>query len=325
MSDRTGALRAAFRIHGTELAVAADDPAVIAAMQLRLHAFDRNGSAPADVRMEFLHERETGTGPSAPGRPVYDTPDGSLYYAPESDLLYGRFGGVTLRCEPARGLARLTAARFTERDLYLATHPLATVCLMELLERRRLFSLHAACVADEAGHGVLLSGPSGCGKSTLTLALVRLGMRFLSDDVVFLSSAGDGGVRARGVADTIGLTHTTAARFADLSPRLTDPPDRGFPKRLGRIEDLFGVTPHSACVPRAIVFPEVAPNSPSAVTALDPREALLRLVPDVLLTDAVSTQAHLAAVSALLAQVSCYAVASGFDLDRAAELVAGLV
>ena len=55
------------------------------------------------------------------------------------------------------------------------------------------------------------------------------------------------------------------------------------------------------------------------------REALLRLVPDVLLTQAESTRAHLAAIAELLTQVRCYTVRSGHDLERAAQLVRALV
>jgi hypothetical protein len=45
----------------------------------------------------------------------------------------------------------------------------------------------------------------------------------------------------------------------------------------------------------------------------------------VLLTDTLSTQAHLQAIGALLDQVECYSLRSGADLERAAALVAELV
>jgi hypothetical protein len=69
------------------------------------------------------------------------------------------------------------------------------------------------------------------------------------------------------------------------------------------------------------VFPRVEPGAPCLIERLDGGEALVRLVPDVLLTDAASTRAHLAAVAALLEQVDCYTMRSGADLDQAAALV----
>ncbi len=319
--------RRVYDFHGVGVEVCAQAAAVLEMMDLRLRAFGRAPSTVA-IRMEFSADG-VDADPDAEaeltpehGRPVYDTPYGSLYYAEGADVLYGKLGGVQLRCEPGRGSALIRSSQLRGRELYFATHPLATVCLMELLERHRLFSLHAACLADDDGRGVLLSGTSGAGKSTLALALARAGMSFLSDDLVFLADAGDGAnVRARGFADTVGLTPYAAERFDELRGRLREPPADGFPKRLGRIEDLFAVCARSECVPSAVVFTEVVHGRRSEITPLDPREALLRLVPDVLLTQAASTQAHLAAIAALLDQVRCYQLRSGVDLERAAELV----
>jgi hypothetical protein len=293
------------------------------AMELRLRDFRCQRPVPDPIRLEFVvqdPEPPTGT-----GRPVYDTSDGSLHYFPVADVLYGELGGVTLRCEPGRGVARFHSPEFSGRRLYLATHPLATVSLMELLERRGLFSLHAGCIAGADGRGVLLAGPSGAGKSTLALALAHAGMRFLADDIVFLARDGDQAVRVLGFADTVGITEDTARRFTRLHARLSEPATNGFPKRLARIEDLFEAASGRACYPCALVFPEVVRDQLSQIAPLDPGAALLRLVPDVLLTDAAATQAHLAAIGALLNGVTCFVLRSGVDLERAAELVRALV
>jgi hypothetical protein len=319
----------AYNVHGVRIDVRAQDAVVADVIDLRLRDF---GSAPgsAELTLEFIAEDVDGaTGASEEdgesGRPVYDTPYGSLHYFPQADVLRGELGGVHLRCDARRGAAVLRTRRFSGRSLYFATHPLLTVSLMELLERRGLYSLHAACLADGDGHGVLVSGASGAGKSTLALALARAGMRFLSDDVVFLAHAEERSpVLALGFSDAIGLSTYAAECFDELRRWLDDPPGEGFPKRLGRIEDLLGVCAIPSCLPRAIVFPEVVHEDRSAIEPLDRGEALLRLVPDVLLTHAESTQAHLAAVAALLGQARCYALRSGRDLERAAELVRGV-
>jgi hypothetical protein len=316
-----------YDLHGVGVGVRCDDPAVAEALELRLRDFRAEPAGRVDVRLEFASGAPNGTHPPARGgRPVYDTPFGPLRYFPKQDLLCGELGGVQLRCAASRGLAQFHSAAFAGQDLYLATHPLATISLMELLERRGLFSLHAACLAGEDGSGVLLAGASGAGKSTLALALARANMSFLSDDLVFLGHNGDGSpVRVMGFADSIGVTERAGERYADLRALLGEPPEAGFPKRLARIEELFGAGAVSSCAPRALVFPEVARDRLSEIKPLDGGDALVRLVPDVLLTEPATTQAHLEAIASLLGQVRCYELRSGSDLERAAELVKALV
>jgi hypothetical protein len=327
MTGAATSTQRSFGVHGVAVGVRAGEPAVIDAMELRLRGFP---GAPADdpeVRLEFV-DGEVADSALPPGvaRPVYDTPHGTLHYFPDADVLRGRLGAVELRCEAGRGVALFRSPAYAGRDLYLATHPLATISLMELFERRGLFALHAACLAHGASDGVLLAGASGAGKSTLALALVHAGMRFLSDDLVFLSCGGESnGVSVLGFADTIGLTDYASERFPRFRTLRAEPPAPGFPKRLHRIEDLFAAPALASCRPRALVFPTVSPGAPSGLEPLDQGDALLRLVPDVLLTDPEATHAHLRAIAALLKQVRCYTLRSGNDLERAAELVSSLV
>jgi hypothetical protein len=292
-------------------------------MELRLRDFASANGAGVDVVFEFVLTGRGLDSPRGVGRPVYDTPHGTLYYFPRDDALYGTLGGVTMRCEAGRGATAIAGASLTGFELYVATHPLATIALMEVMERRGLFSLHAGCLACD-GRGVLLAGPSGAGKSTLTLALASGGLDLLSDDVVFLAPRNEG-VQALGFADTIGVSPFAAACLPALSGLAAAEKEPGFPKPLRRIEQLFGAPSVSRCAPLAVVFPAVAAGMPSAIAPLDPRDALLRLTPDVLLTDPASTQAHLGAIAALLEQVRCYELRSGSDLERAADLVVALL
>jgi hypothetical protein len=327
MTGVTTSTERSFELHGVVVGVHAQEPAVIDAMALRLRDFQVDATGFPEVGFEFVTGGALdGTPPPGAGRPVYDTPHGTLHYFPEADILRGRLGAVELRCEAGRGVALFHSPGYAGRDLYLATHPLATISLMELLERRGLFALHAGCIANDLGLGVLLAGPSGAGKSTLTLALAHAGMRFVSDDIVFLSSdRGSDSVTVLGFADTVGLTEYAAAHFTAFRTVADEPPAPGFPKRLHRIEDLLGSPALPACEPRALVFPSVAPGAPTALDPLDPGEALLRLVPDVLLTDPAATQAHLQAIASLLRKLPCYTLCSGSDLERAAAIVQALL
>lgn len=318
-------LRRTYSLHGVAVDVLATEPAAIDAMDLRLLDFRSDTADGPRVRFTFaaLRNPQDGpTGPVASGRPVYETPYGTLYYRDETDTLTGELGGVALDCDGVSGTATISAPTYRGRDLYFATHPLASVALIELMERRDRFSLHAGCLSTPAGDGVLLSGPSGAGKSTLALALAATGLDFLGDDTAFLRHTDSGVIEALGFADTVGVGAFAAAHLAAIRPYGAQAPEDGFPKRLHRIEELFGRPAATRCVPRLIVFPEVTPERPSELRPLDPGEALLRLVPDVLLTDPRSTQAHLGAIAALLEQVRCVSLQSGHDLEAAAEMVA---
>jgi hypothetical protein len=286
-----------YDLHGVTIGVDAADPAVHAALELRLRAFANGAVDDPDVRFAFLD----GAAPPSTGRPVYDTPYGTIHYDPAADLLAGELDGVHLRCAATDGRVTLHAPAFAGWPLYLATHSLTTIALMELLERRGRYSLHAACLARD-GRGLLLAGPTGSGKSTLTLALLRAGLEFVADDTVFLTPAGD----------VLGFPDAVAIRDGEPTP--------GFPKRLERIEAAL-----LECAPKALVFPHVVRDRPGELSPLDPREAWLRLVPDVLLTHPHTTALHLEALAALLDRVDCYELASGTDLARSAQLAADLI
>lgn len=316
-------LQRRYNVHGVGVEVVAADVATQSAVDLRLRAFGIGDAAErADVRLEFVIGPAEG---ARGGRPVYDTRHGSLRYDQAEDELSGIFGGVSLHCTPGRGVATLRTPRFAGQDLYIATHPLMTISLMELLEHHGLFSLHAACLTGESGRGVLLAGPSGAGKSTLSLALAHSGMPFVSDDVLFLAPREDAAPRVLGFADAIGFSEKALTAYPRLAACVQVSSVAGFPKRLGRIEELFGRAPLPACDPAAIVFPEVDAQARSDIRPMDPADAWLRLVPDVLVTEPSATQAHLRAIAALVEAVPCFTLRSGADLARAAELVGALV
>jgi hypothetical protein len=69
----------------------------------------------------------------------------------------------------------------------------------------------------------------------------------------------------------------------------------------------------------------VRTGQPSELTPLDPGEAWLRLVPDVLLTEPGATRAHVATLAALMRQVRCYRLQAGPELDESAAMIAGVL
>jgi hypothetical protein len=68
--------------------------------------------------------------------------------------------------------------------------------------------------------------------------------------------------------------------------------------------------------PAAVVIPRIAEAETSVVTRIDPDEALLEMVPNVLLTEAHSCRAHLDALRELVTSTPCYRLETGRDFDR---------
>jgi hypothetical protein len=155
------------------------------------------------------------------------------------------------------------------------------------------------------------------------MALARAGMAFLSDDVVFLSVSTDN-VEALAFPDALGVTAGTATFFPELARGAAYAAADGFPKQLVRVEDVWNVEMPTSCEPRALLFPEIVSGTGSLLP-LEGREALLRLVPDVLLTQPAGSQSHLRALAELLDQVDCFRIRCGRDLAANAELVTGLL
>jgi hypothetical protein len=317
-----------YALHGLHLAVSGWGEAVEAlhARLACLPAIDDGAGAP-DLELEFVAglERE---GAAGAGRPVYDPPEGTVLYEDAADRLVLELGPrLRAVCEPGRGRARLACTDIDADDdvlggdLWTLSHPLATLPLVELLKRRGLYSVHAAGLC-KGGRGLVLPGTSGAGKSTLTIALVRAGFGFLGDDTLFLAHRPEG-LRLLAFPDEVDLTEQTVAFFPELAPRLAAPRP-GWRKRQLRAEEAYGAEVVWECTPGHLVFPRVAGREESRLTPLDPGEALLELVPNVLLTEPAASQAHFDALAGLAGASACWRLETGRDLDGAVRLLEGL-
>ena len=125
--------------------------------------------------------------PEEPSRPFYQTDVGEAAYFPAQDVGYIEYGPrAKVWFRPASGECRISILQpEADQQLWLATHPLFTIPLQEMLKRRGKYAIHAAGVARN-GRSLLLPGTSGSGKTTLTIALLRAGFDWLSDDLVLL-------------------------------------------------------------------------------------------------------------------------------------------
>jgi hypothetical protein len=294
-----------YSFHGLGLRVSGPDE-VLRAFHARFASLPENGDGPPDLLFEVQSDPLERPERS---RPVYDPPLGEVVYDDGRDLLYLRQGRLSALCEPAAGRVRYSVSSPEGEDLWVLSHPLLSVPLMELLKRRGLFGVHAAG-ADLDGKALVLAGTSGSGKSTLSLALARAGFGFLGDDTLFLD-----GKRVLAFPDEIDLTEESVAFFPGLA---LAPSPAGWRKRQLRADETRIVWESE---PAVLVFPRVSGRSRSELLPIDAGEALLELAPNVLLTDPASSQAHLDALAGLARASRCYRLETGTDLDEAVRFL----
>ncbi|MFL6203415.1 MAG: hypothetical protein ACJ76J_29975 [Thermoanaerobaculia bacterium] len=298
-----------YSFHGLGLGVSAPDE-VLRAFHARFAALPADGSRPPDLLFEV--QADPLERPQR-ARPVYEPPLGEVVYDDGRDLLYLRQGRLSALCEPAAGRVRYCAVSPQGEELWILSHPLLSVPMMELLKRRGLFGVHAAG-ADLDGKALVLAGTSGSGKSTLSVALARAGFGFLGDDTLFLR-----GGRVLAFPDEIDLTEESVAFFPDLQ---VNPSPAGWRKRQLPAEPARIVWESE---PAVLIFPHVSRRHRSELLPIDAGEALLELAPNVLLTEPASSQAHLDALAGLARASRCYRLETGTGLDEAVGLLRELM
>jgi hypothetical protein len=302
-----------YAFHGLTIGVSVP----VEAVHARFAALPPSGEAP-DLRFE------TGNGFGRPdgARTVYEPPIGEVVYQDAADLLYLEHGPrLRVLADPAEGRVRFQVGDLEPEELWILSHPLLSVPMMELLKRRGLFGVHAAgaAIGGSGGRALVLAGTSGSGKSTLSLALARAGLDFLGDDTLFLARRD--GLKVLAFPDEIDLTEQTAGFFPEVVPRTTP----GWRKRQLRAGEAFGARIAWECEPAVLVFPRVSGRPRSELREIDAGEALLELAPNVLLTHPGASQAHLDALAELARASRCCRLETGTDLGEAADLLRGLL
>ena len=162
-------------------------------------------------------------------------------------------------------------------------------------------------------------GPSGSGKSTLTLQLMASGWGYLSDDMVFLTRAGDD-VEARGfrrlfavtentpLPSVVGLMQTKASRRANTQAikKTFDP------------QSLYPLAHFQNAVPQSLFFTSTDGEAQTRISELSQAATMKRLIsycPWATYDKTIAVE-NLDVLSRLVRQTTSFELFAGADLLR---------
>lgn len=288
---------------------------------LQYLASARSGEGTDVGRVELTTVSELPEAP--PGVPVaarYEDFDLTLWRAGDGLFLRSRLVAITVA--PRRGEARV--ALLAEASTSGDTFAVLMLAVCALLRPHGLLPLHAAGLVL-AGEGVLVSAASGSGKSTLTLALVREGWGFLSDDALLLEDTASG-VEALPFRRTFGLLPETMAWLPV--------PAEGWPRHPadGRkvavpMADLLPAQAAGRCRPGVLLFPRIVEASESRLLPLRQAEALTALMRQsgLITLDPEWAREHMAVLGRLVEQARAYRLLAGRDVLEAPSDVSRLL
>lgn len=304
-----------YDFHGLGLSLDGS-PAVLDALSARIGRFPVGGSDVAHIRFSY-HSRSQPRAEPPDVRVVYESEMGRALYSEDQDSLFIRsIWSVGADVSPSEGRVTVCVDGAQEDHVWALSHPMFTLPLIELLKRRDRFNVHAAGLAVD-GKALLLAGTSGSGKSTLSLALARLGFGFMSDDLVFLARE-ESHLTACAFPEAFDLTESSLRLFPDLAHLLDTPRQQGWPKHQLPLGGRLAAQVVWSAQPSLLVFPQVHRAKSSLISPLTRSEALLELVPNVLLTETVASQRHLDALGDLVNSCACYRLQTGTDFPELA-------
>lgn len=244
------------------------------------------------------------------------------------DTFYLTDRQTLLRLDAARGQVDVHLAEsFFEKPL-MEQYTFWSFAVARLLRARGRYVLHGAgLTSPDADVGVLVVGPSGSGKSTLTLAALRHGWKYLSDDAVVLRDVANAAsvrapercaasVIARGVRQHCYVDADAVPRHAEFAFGGAVADTLGFSRRRVVLEEFPTGCRLDECVPRLLLFPRIVDAERTAFVPLDPVASFTRLLDASCeqLWDRRTMGLHAQVVGALVRQAPAYELQAGRDV-----------
>jgi hypothetical protein len=184
--------------------------------------------------------------------------------------------------------------------------------LSEILRSKELFLIHSGALGKD-GKGILVPGFTGSGKTTLTIALVRQGFRFLSDDRPLLRE--NRPMELLAFPERVDVTEKTASFFPELRDLPVHLFKKGPLKKSFWIETAYPDSIVESCRPEVLIFPRVAERKRSRLIPLSRVEATERVLPHSLLVferGIAEKQFHF--LCRMVERMDCYELRFGQDV-----------
>jgi hypothetical protein len=134
-----------------------------------------------------------------------------------------------------------------------------------------LVPVHCACLELD-GEGLLIAGESGAGKSTLSVALVKSGFHYVSDDWTYISPRCDG-IVAFGTSAPVKLLPDATAHFENLRDHNLQTSMNGELAYEVEVSEAFGAQVKRTCKPRWLILLERTKDPGAQFTPLSSGEA----------------------------------------------------
>ena len=188
-----------------------------------------------------------------------------------------------------------------------------------------LYPIHAAGLTFQK-QGFLFIGKSGSGKSTLALTLVKRGWKYLSDDILLLrlidSTAEMLAIPVEFKTDNRTMHRFLASAGSDFVFQVPIPEAMPYDdKHYVRMDRFYPDRFESRCLPRFLLFAEVAPRATSELAILGKNETLRGLLEasQIFMFDAGQAAGHLEALKTLVQQTTAYRLYAGRDVLESPE------
>jgi hypothetical protein len=320
--DALSPVSRAFFIHGVWVRVASNTSVILEPISEMLSYFSadrevRDGA----VRLYFLKESPA----KLPhledirreGRVIFDSErDPESFIAREMGLSlrhifweglyladFGAMGAMLLDLPRGLGASFIPEPESLNRGMI--SNLIFLVGLSEMLRARGLFLIHSAALAWR-GRGLIAPGLTGSGKTTLSLALLRGGFKYLSDDRPFIREK-PGGFELLAFPEVLDVTEETIANFPEVSSLPDGAFTRGLRKRRFRVEELYPGSIVDSCTPRVLVALNIVDEERSRLMPISKIEAAHSLLPQSLVvTDEGTAERQFHLLCELVESLDCY-------------------
>lgn len=208
---------------------------------------------------------------------------------------------------------------------YERAKPLARL-LLEWHNDQNIQIVHAALVARK-GQGVLVAGKRGAGKSTVSLACIRAGLDFVSEDFVGLERRSDDSFVGHSLYNSVFLETVSLARFEDLIVHAIESEFSPEEKSAVILSALFSERLQRAVPIRVLALPRVVDSVTAKFRPASKSEALLGLGPSSFLQipNRERGVGGFDNLAKLVERVPCYWLEVGSQLPSIGPSVEGLL